>query len=211
MSAATVPSAETEFEQANAGPIEHLQEAQAQVPEKEAEVKEEMVPLSALQKERRKRQDLEQQLSYERETRVPVQPQEEDESLHEPLTRKDISYLRQEVRRDVLESDWLSKNSDKKQEILDKLPELLNKRPHLVNAINAAPNRWEEASELLSTFNYKEQVPLKAAPGNKVKSQTQTPGSPSSVPKGAAMNASLDVMGMSDEEYSSWRKARKKK
>jgi len=66
------------------------QEAQAEEP-----VKEQNVPLSALQKERRKRQDAEQELKVYREHQLKqmqeTAPQEEDESQYEPITKAEFN------------------------------------------------------------------------------------------------------------------------
>lgn len=176
----------------------------------EPEKKEEMVPLSALQKERRKRQEKESQLEYERQLRAqyqPAPPEEEDLSEYESLTKKDISKIQQDTVRMVEERNWTRDNREKAEFVNENLQEFLNQRPHLASAIKDAPNRYEEAWLLMNALSPRQQQQLrKPAPERK-----PAPGNPKSVPKAAAMNEAVDLMSMSDSEYLAWRKAQKKR
>jgi hypothetical protein len=165
------------------------------------------VPLSALQKERQKRQELEAELRYlkEQAQKMHVPPPAEDESRFENATREDLGKLKHEVKREVEESRWIKDNPERFEKVNELLPEFLKRRPNLAKAIEEAPNRYEEAWELMDKLTPKQQQQLRAAPQKK-----DAPGNPASVPKGAAMNQAVDVMTMNDKEFSEWRKAQKR-
>lgn len=164
------------------------------------------VPLSALQKERQKRQELEAEIRYLREQSVkPTASAETDDSRFESATREDLGKLKQEVKRDVEESRWIKDHPERFEKVNELLPEFLKLRPNLARAIEEAPNRYEEAWELMDKLSPKEQQKLRAVPQKK-----DAPGNPASVPKGAAMNQAVDVMHMNDQEFSQWRKAQKR-
>jgi hypothetical protein len=69
-----------------------------------------------------------------------------------------------------------------------------------------APNRWEEAWELMSALTPKQQQQLKTNPVKR-----DAPGAPTGVPKAAAINQAVDVMSMSDAEFSTWRQSQRKR
>lgn len=167
-------------------------------------VQEKHVPLSALQKERRKRQELELELQYAREQqRKAVEP---DENQYESVTKADLGKNNNEILRQVEEKFWIKNNPEKYQRLNENLEEFLRQKPHLAEALKHAPNRWEEAWELMNALTPKQQQQLKANPVKK-----DAPGSPSSVPKAAAINQAVDVMSMSDAEFASWRQSQKKR
>ena len=181
-----------------------------------AEVKEEVpheqnVPLSALQKERRKRQDAESELKMYREHQLKQmqQPatQEEDESQYEPVTKAELKQQQVQMMRDVEEKSWMRQNPEKAEAINEKLANFLKKRPNLAAAIEAAPNRYEEAWELMDKLSPKQ----KAALNTKQAIKRDAPNSPSGIPKAAALNQAVDVMNMSDQEFSEYRQSKRKR
>ena len=177
----------------------------------ETEVEQKQVPLSALQKERKKRQEIELELKWERDrqqrTAVPQQPAEEDDSMYESATRKDLNKAQQDVIKEVEERLWMRQNPEKLEKINEYLPEFLKQRPNLASAINSAPNRYEEAYTLMEALTPRQQTQLKqqAAP------KKEAPGSPNGMPKAAALNQTADVMTMSDSEFSAWRNSQKRR
>jgi hypothetical protein len=185
--------------------VEQPTEAQENVPEEKEETQ---VPLSALQKERKKRQEMEieNRLLREQQQQRHVEPQEPDESQYESVTRADLGKQTKEVIRQVEERNWIKNNPDKCEKINELLPAFLKKRPNLALAINDAPNRYEEAWELMDKLTPREQQKLKTAPVVK----KDAPGSPGSAPKAAILNEAVDVMSMSDSEYFSWRQSKKR-
>ena len=187
---------------------------EAVVPEEntnEEAQQEQNVPLSALQKERRKRQDAEAELKMYREHQLKQmqQPatQEEDESQYEPVTKAELIKHQAQMVRDIEEKSWIRSNPEKAEVINEKLANFLKKRPNLAAAIEAAPNRYEEAWELMDKLSPKQ----KAALSNQAPIKRETPNSPSGIPKAAAMNQAVDVMTMSDKEFADWRKSKQRR
>ncbi len=211
MSADTVPADNTEHEvdEVVPEPIEALeqQEEPSQEPPKE-----ERVPLSALQKERRKRQESEQELRWYKEQLMRQQQaqqmtQEPDDSDHEPVSRKELGNVKKQAVREVLEATWISQNPEKAADINDKLAEFLKQRPHLARAIEDAPNRYEEAWTLMDALTPKQKAALRPAPTVK----KDAPGSTAALPKAHGMNQSVDVMSMSDADFNAWRQSQRKR
>lgn len=189
-------------------------EAQEQPEESASEPKEthepKHVPLSALQKERKKRQELEQELQWERSRAMQMAPQapvEEDNSKYESATREDLSKAQLEAVRIVEEKLWIKQNPEKYEKVNEYLPDFLKQRPNLATAIGAASNRYEEAYTLMEALTPKQQAQIKPS----VPKKAQAPNAPTSVPKAAALNEAVDVMTMSDAEFSKWRQAQKRR
>jgi len=172
------------------------------------------VPLSALQKERKKRQELEFQLEWERSKQQQAmaaqqQPQEDDSSRYESATREELTRAQQETVRMVEEKIWIKNNPEKVEKINEFLPQFLKQRPNLASAISAASNRYEEAYTLMEALTPRQQQQVKQAAAASVKKEA--PNAPGSVPKGAALNAAVDVMSMSDDEFRAWRASQKRR
>lgn len=168
------------------------------------EPKEEHVPLNKFIKERKKRQELEQALEYERKQRQSVQA--EDTSMYESATKHDLGTTSQEIIRVVEERQWIKQNPEKYDQLNLYLEDFLKQRPHLSEAIKFAPNRWEEAYTLMNALTPKQQAQIK-----KELPKREAPNSPGSVPKSAGINEAVDVMFMSDADYQSWRQSKKAK
>jgi hypothetical protein len=169
------------------------------------------VPLAAVLKERRKRQDAEHEARWykeqlEKKSAQPAPP-EEDDSRYEAATKEDLRVQTQALKRQVKEDLWIESNPEKAEFVNEKLVEFLKQRPHLKLAIEAAPNRYEEAWELMDKLTPKQKAALKPA----VTAKKEAPGSPGAVPKAAAMNEAMDVMSMSDKEFAEWRAAKRRK
>ncbi len=187
--------------------------------EPEAEQKEETkVPLSALQRERKKRQELEhEKIRYETENRILREQQQratlpeskEDETQYESTTRKELktglSQTKEEILREVRETFWVENNPEKFARTREHLDNFLKQRPNLRDAIANAPNRWEEAYTLMEALTPKQQSQLRTPP------KKETPGNPSGIPKAAALNQAVDVMSMSDKEFNEWRQTQKRR
>lgn len=206
-----------------AEPIEQMlddaqaESAQEDSNEQEHESKKPMIPLSALQKVREKKKEVELELQWQKqrtaelEARLgqkPQQPQEEDNSRYESATREDLSRSQEEAIRKIEERLWIKQNPEKYEEINEYLPTFLKQRPHLAAAIDLAPNRLEEAYALMKALSPKQQEKLKkdSAPVKK-----EAPHAPSGVPKAAALNEAVDVMNMTDAEFAAWRATKRKR
>lgn len=207
MSAETVP-VQNEVEQEAVEQAVEPVEQQADDPVQE-QVKEEQVPLSALQKERRKRQDVEQELRWHKEqmmARKPDPAPEPDESPFEAATKEDLGKVKQQVIREVQESTWIRANPEKVAEVNEKLKAFLEQRPNLTAAIEGAQNRYEEAWELMDKLSPKQKSALKAMPVRK-----EAPGNPAAVPKAAALNEVMDFSKMTDSEFNAWRQSKRQR
>ena len=202
MSTETVPAENKEVEETIVEPVAEQQEEQE--PIETPEPKEQHVPLSALQKERRKRQEIEQELRSLREQ--SAKPSEPDDSAYEAATKADLGKFQQQTIRAMEERNWIKQNPERADEVNEKLTEFLKQRPNLAAAIEGATNRYEEAWELMDKLTPKQKAALKATPARK-----DAPGSPGSIPKAAAMNQSVDVMTMTDSEFDAYRASKKQR
>ncbi|MFA6201400.1 MAG: hypothetical protein WC679_13445 [Bacteroidales bacterium] len=180
----------------------------------ESTEKEQQVPLSALQKERKKRQEYEQELKAYRDfqlkqMQMSQQPQEEDPKQYEPITKADYEKAKNadklSIMREVEEKLWIKNNPEKIEEINERLTEFLKQRPNLAAAIEASSNRYEEAWELMDKLSPKQKIVLK----QQVQEKKIAPGSPAAVSKSASMNQAIDVMNMSDDEFNAWRRSKR--
>jgi len=173
---------------------------------------EEKVPLSALQKERRKRQEAEKRASLFQELQEkqlreqPQAPPAEEEDLYEAVTKADLGKTEKQVMRAVEEKQWVKENPEKYLEVNDNLKEFLKLRPNLAPAIEAKSNRYEEAWMLMNALSPKQKASLKVPPAPR----KDAPGSPTGGPKAAGMNQSIDLYSMSDTEFADWRKSQRK-
>ena len=173
----------------------------------QVEQRETQVPLSALQKERRKRQEMEQELHFlKSQSYAPPPPQVEDTSRYESATREDLSRSQAEAVRIVEEKLWIRQNPEKYEKVNEYLPEFLKQRPNLCAAIGTASNRYEEAYILMEALTPKQQQQLKKDVVKK-----EAPNAPTSIPKAASLNHSVDVMNMSDSDFNAWRKQQKRR
>lgn len=189
--------------------VEEIAQEQEEIQQDESEQQVTQVPLSALQKERKKRQEAEQELNYLRQRSEQmsraVQPEpEEDNSRYESATKEDLYKAQMEAVRLFEEKQWVKNNPDKFEKINELLPGFLKLRPNYATAINDAPNRYEEAYSLMEAFNPKQQQ--KIAQSKKI-----APNAPGGVPKAAALNESIDLMNMTDKEFHEWRQSKKRR
>jgi hypothetical protein len=164
---------------------------------------EERVPLTKYIKERRRRQELEQEIALARQQRQPV---EDDSARYETVSKHDLSMTQNEIIRVVEERQWIKNNPEKHDRLTAELEDFLRQRPHLAEAIKHAPNRWEEAYTLMEALSPRQQAMMKKEPNRK-----QAPHAPTSVPKSAAINQAVDVMNMTDAEFNAWRASKKRR
>lgn len=165
---------------------------------------EKMVPLSALQKERKKKQEIERENRILRDYQLKqAQQQEPDYSQQEPVNREELASTLQQFAKTTREETWRAQNPDKMEVIEEHLEDLLKQRPHLAAAIKASPNSYEEAWELVKGNI---QPKRREAPPRQ---ERQAPNSPAGVSKSAAMGEAIDVMKMSDAEFNAWRAAKR--
>ncbi len=188
---------EAEVEVANETLAEQPQEAQEAPQEEDT-----MVPLHVVQKERRKRQEAEQEARFYKEQQQKA-AEPEDDTRYESATKEDLGNSEAAVIRKIEEKMWKRQNPEKAQKIDEDLQQFLKLRPNLASAIRDSPNRYEEAWELMNALSPKQQQAATQKP------KPEAPGSPSGVPKAAAMSENVDLMNMSDSEFNTWRQERR--
>lgn len=196
--------------------VDQPEPVEGQVEEHEEESTQ--VPLSALQKERKRRQEAEVkaqrneiELQYLKEQAVKRnEPEEEETDLYEPTTKAELKeYTAKSIAsaaRAEREESWIENNAEKASFVDANLANFLKNRPNWVSAIQSSKNRYKEAYDLMTALSPREQksiVKQKVAP--KV-----APNSPAGVPKGAAMDQAVDVMEMTDDEFRQWRQSKRR-
>jgi len=187
-------------------PEEIEEVVQVEQDEQEEQGNDTRVPLVALQKERKKRQELERELEIERQKKSA--PVEEDLTRYESVTREDLSVSKQEMLREVEEKLWIKQNREKYEFVNENLDNFLKQRPNLISAIKESDNRYEEAFTLMQALTPKQQRQLSTVTSKQMR---EAPQSPSSIPKAAMMDDTVDVMQMTDDEFRVWRRAQKKR
>lgn len=170
-----------------------------------------MIPLSVAQKLRQQKRELELELQWERQRNAQAQatqkPPEDDQSRYESATREDLVKMQEQSIRIADERSWARQNPDKVEYVNENLKQFLKQRPHLAAAIDLAPNRYEEAFELMDKLSPKQKQTLREAPP---KPKKEAPNAPGSVPKAAALNEAVDYMKMSDAEFNAWRQEKRR-
>lgn len=175
------------------------------------------VPLKAVQKERKRRQEAEAaaqrnaiELEYLKAQLSKPKVAEEDESEYESASRKELrdtaSKTKDDVKRDLREEIWAESHSAQVEYVDENLATFLKQRPHLTSAIANAPNRYKEAYELMTALSPKQQARLSEKPKKR-----DAPHAPNSVPKSAGVNQAIDIMSLSDDEFNKWRASSRKK
>ena len=198
-----------EVVQEEAAPVEEESSTFEPVAE---EARDKQVPLSALVKERRKRQEVEQENKAYRDLNIKklreeaAPAEEEDGSQYEPVTKADFKKEKFGMMQAMEENQWIKHNPEKAQIVNEKLTDFLNTKPHLKAALNQCVNRYEEAWDWLEKYTEKPKAPVKQSPVRR-----EAPGSPSAVPKGAGLNQSIDLMGMNDSDFNAWRSSQRKR
>ncbi len=188
-------SPEADVEVPNDAIAEQPQETQ------EAQPEETMVPLHVVQKERKKRQESDQRVKFLEEQQAKA-AEPEDDSRYESATKEDLGNSENAVIRKVEERIWARENPERYRKINEDLPAFLKLRPNLAPAIESATNRYEEAWELMTKLSPKQQQVAQQP-------KQDGPGSPSGVPKAAALSESVDLMQMSDEDFNTWRQEKR--
>jgi len=215
----TEPQTEEQHEEvAVMDPVENTDVPEESVESNDSEGDESRtVPLRAVQKERKRRQEAEAEsyrqeveLKYLREQLTQPKQQEEDESEYESASRKELrdtaSKTKEDVKRDLREEIWVESHSAQSQWVDENLSNFLKQRPHLSTAISQSPNRYKEAYELMTALSPKQQQQISSKPQKR-----EAPNAPNSVPKAAGVNQAMDIMNLSDEEFSKWRSDQRRK
>jgi len=190
---------EEEKDLVSEGPEEQQEEQVVeQEQEVEAEQQERTVPLSALEAERRKRQDVEAEnrlyqqhlLQSQQKTQ---QPQEEDDA-DDLISKRDAMNLVNthllKTKQEFMEESFCSSNPEAVRQIEEQLPNLIKAKPWIEDVVKNAPNRWQRAWELVNDLAPKAppSSPQKRQEAQRIIENSQKPGSPAAVGKSATMS-----------------------
>jgi hypothetical protein len=162
--------------------------------ERQEEMQEEpkMVPLAALQAERRKRQELETRARVYEElmAKKPEQPEEEEdpEALVTKSTFKEEKAL---TKREILEQVYQDMNPVAVQKINTYLKPILDKKPWLAASVDSAVNRLARAAEIVDDYMHLLEDKPKAkavSDAKRIVENSQKPGSPVQVGKSTQLS-----------------------
>jgi len=152
-----------------------------------------MVPLAALQAERRKRQDLEARTKVyeelmERQSRDSKQP-EEQEDPEALVTKGSFQQEKALTKREILEQVYQDMNPAAVQKINTYLKPILDKKPWLASTLENAVNRLARANEIVDDYMHLvEEKPRQKSGSNDAKriiENAQKPRSPNEIGKSA--------------------------
>ena len=173
---------------------------------------EKQVPLTALEAERRKRQEAEQQAQWlyqqmnaaqaQYQTSLPSKDDDEDE-----YTKEIKDSLRREVQQEFksyAEQQFLSQNPDATQALQEHLPRILQQKPWLADVIQSAPNRYARAMEIINDYAPRSAPILDSK--RRIDENAQKPGSAQGVGKTSQLSKLEMLSKMSPKEFSEYRK-----
>jgi hypothetical protein len=112
-----------------------------------------MVPLAALQAERRKRQELETRNKvYEEMMAKKTEPEEEEEDPDALVTKGAFRDEKALTKREILEQVYQDMNPEAVQKINTYLKPILDKKPWLAATLDTAVNRLARANEIVDDY-----------------------------------------------------------
>lgn len=183
---------------------ELVQEAPAVEQAAQEQPQERTVPLSALEAERKKRQEAELRAFYAEQQRMqqpqPQQKDEDEDDYTRQLKASLLSKIKEETRKER-EQEFLRRNPDAVSRIEAELPEILKKRPSLAFAIQNAENKYEEAMAIIEDYSTKRNDTQRRIEANSMK-----PGTPTGAAKSAKLSKSEMIANMSSQDFHQWRK-----
>lgn len=106
-----------------------------------------MVPLAALEAERRKRQELQEYLNQQKSEAEKVDPTGLVENRH-------LQQTTAETKREILETLYQDMNPKAVQEINKYLEAILEKKPWLAASVDNAMNRYARAYEIVEDYRH---------------------------------------------------------
>ena len=163
-----------------------------------------VVPLEALEAERRKRQDLEAQNRALQELMVKSKPTKDDvvdEDEEDFITvaemkkrLKDVTFTQ---KREILEEAFVDSKPEA-IELIDKhLDDILKRKPWLAQTIDSAPNRYARAYEIVQDYMPKTASASRfltpQAEAKRLVENAQKPGNPATISK-ASQSSNLDYL-----------------
>jgi len=154
-----------------------------------------MVPLAALQAERRKRQELETRnkvyedlMNRQTSMQKPEEPEEDPEAL---LTRSSFKEEKALTKREILEQVYQDMNPEAVQKINTYLKPILDKKPWLAATLDTAVNRLARANEIVDDYMHlvedkpKSKSISAVSDAKRIVENAKKPGSPVTIGKSA--------------------------
>ncbi len=205
---AVIEDAEKVVDTANDAQVDSVDEES-----KDQQREEEKVPLSALKKERRERQEskirvemLEKELASVRsQAQQPIQPQVDNSNDLLTVGQQNKALL--EMKRSILEEAYIENDPGIIDRMKNELPGILSNPNNkwLADSFEQAPNRLQRAKQILDMFK-----PSPKSEGAPAPDRTNTPRSPQSVAKTNKLSLTDRIMKMSDQELEEWRLSQKR-
>jgi len=166
---------------------------QVEVEYQDEQQEQKMVPLAALQAERRKRQDLEAQRQVYEElmrSRDVDTVKEEDDDPNALVEKQHLRENTAHTKREILETLYQDMNPDAVQKINKYLKPILEKKPWLANSVDTAQNRYARAYEIVQDYLHlvEEKPSIRQSQntdGQRIVQNAQKPRSPAEVGKSA--------------------------
>ncbi len=126
---------------------------QVEVEPQEQQEEPKMVPLAALQAERRKRQEFEtrNKVYEEMMSKKNAEP-EEEEDLEALITKGSFREEKALTKREILEQVYQDMNPEAVQKINTYLKPILDKKPWLAASLDSAVNRLSRANEIVDDY-----------------------------------------------------------
>ena len=182
---------EVEEEQENSAAVSEQQEVEQQETKQEEPT---MVPLAALQAERKKRQEYEarnkvyEDILAKQNTQNEVEEEQEDpEAL---LTKSSFRQEKALTKREILEQVYQDMNPNAVHKINTYLKPILDKKPWLASTLDNAVNRLARANEIIDDYMHlvqeeKPKTKVAASDARRIVDNANKPRSPVEVGKSA--------------------------
>lgn len=147
-----------------------------------------MVPLSALEAERRKRQDMEAKAHMLQQHLLEAKQDEPEDDPHALVEKGAFKQATEETKRQIREEVFLDTHPEAVPNINKYLDKILEKKPWLADSVANAPNRYARATEIINDFKHLVEEPKKsqaAADAERIVKNANKPGSPVEIAKSA--------------------------
>lgn len=163
-------------------------------PQEQHQEEQKMVPLAALQAERRKRQELEARAKVYEElmSKNPKAEPEEEEDPEALVTKGAFNQEKALTKREILEQVYQDMNPEAVQQINTYLKPILDKKPWLASTLDSAVNRFARAKEIVDDYIHlvEDKPRPKVNDAARMVSNAQKPRSPVEIGKSAQPSGS---------------------
>jgi len=158
-----------------------------QVDQEESHEEQKMVPLAALQAERRKRQELESRNKVYEDLMSRREESSVEEDPEALLTKGSFQQEKALTKREILEQVYQDMNPGVVQKLNMYLKPILDKKPWLASTLDNATNRLARANEIVEDYMHlvEEKPRSKAVDAQRIVQNANKPGSPVAIGKSA--------------------------